>query len=42
MPGAQCRVEAAGRAIERSHVAFVVSMLLWNDQATLQRFRFAR
>ena len=40
--GAQCRVETVGRIIETSHVALVVSMLLCDDEATLQRFRFAR
>ena len=32
---AQCPVETVGRIIEISHVAFVVSMLLCDDEATL-------
>ena len=35
-------VEAVGRIIETPHMALVVSMLLCDDEATLQRKRFAR
>ena len=40
MRGAQFRAEAAGRIIEISHVAFVISMVQWTIRQLTNAFAF--